>query len=231
MAIIDITGRKFGKLIVLGIGGRCSNGEIKWKCLCDCGNIAEVKGSSLRSGITKSCGCGMINGLKAGWEKEKHGGCGTRLYRIWCGMKNRATEKADKKHKKDYYDRGIRVCNEWRYSFENFRDWAIFNGYLENLTIDRINNDGDYCPENCRWITLAEQANNRRSNRNYTFNGKTQNISQWAKELNISEDMLRERLVLLGWSIEDALLRPSQSGRWSNEQRELSRLCGIMRME
>lgn len=228
-SVKDITGQRFGKLIVLGAGSRCQNGEIKWKCVCDCGKETEVKGTSLRSGITKSCGCGMIEGLKVGWESGKHHETRTRLYSIWCGMKNRTSEKADERHKKDYYDRGIRICDEWKNSYESFRDWALANGYADDLTIDREDNDGDYCPENCRWVAAKEQANNRRSNRDYTFYGKTQNITQWARELKISEDMLRERLVVLGWSIEDALLTPSKRRGWSNEQRQLSRLCGVMR--
>lgn len=226
---IEMIGRKFGKLTVIGKSEmRTSNGEIKWICSCECGKTTIVKGSNLRGGKTKSCGCGVVDGLRAGWKKEKHGGCGTRLYGIWRGMKNRATEKADKKHKKDYYDRGIRICDEWEHSFENFREWALSNGYADDLTIDRIDVNGGYCPENCRWITLAEQANNRRSNRNYTFDGKTQNIAQWARELNISEDMLRERLVLLGWSIEDALLKPSQRRGLTNEQRQLAIRSGAI---
>lgn len=218
----DITGKRFGKLVVLGPGGRCHNGEIKWRCICDCGNTTEVKGSSLRSGITKSCGCRMLDGLKTGWQRSTHNQSKTRLYGIWCGMKNRATEKADKKHKKDYYGRGIKICSEWEHSFEKFREWALPNGYEDNLTIDRIDNDGDYCPSNCRWITLSEQANNKRSNRNYTFNGETKNISQWAKTLKVSEDMLRGRLVVLGWDVQSALLTPSRAKGITEEQRQLA---------
>lgn len=225
----DITGQRFGKLVAIEPCGREKSGVVRWRCKCDCGNFTEVSGTSLRAGTTKSCGCGVIEGLKIGWERPTHKQSRTRLYSIWCGMKSRTSEKADARHKKDYYDRGIRICDEWEHSYEAFMDWALANGYSEGLTIDRIDNNGNYCPENCRWVTLAEQANNKRNNRNYTFNGKTQNIQQWARELNVSEDMLRGRLVILGWSVEDALLTPSKKRGWSNEQRQLSRLCRDVR--
>lgn len=225
----DITGQRFGKLVAIEPCGRTKSGVVKWRCKCDCGNYTEVSGTSLRTGVTKSCGCGVIDGLRVGWERPTHKQSKTRLYNIWCGMKNRTSEKADPRHKRDYFDRGIRICEEWEHCYEAFMDWALANGYKEGLTIDRIDNDGDYCPENCRWVPLAEQANNTRRNRNYTFNGKTQNITQWAKELNVSEDMLRGRLVVLGWDVEKALLTPSKKRGWSNEQRQLSRLCRDVR--
>lgn len=219
--IIDISGMKFGKLTVIEESGRCKNGGVKWKCVCECGKTTNVDGYNLRYGVTKSCGCGMIKGLEIGWSHKTHGESQTRLYNIWCGIKNRTSKSTDAKHKKDYYDRGIRICKEWEHSFETFRDWALSHGYKDNLTIDRIDNDGNYCPENCRWTTNYVQSNNRRSNRNYTFNGKTQNISQWARELDISEDMLRDRLVILGWSVEDALLKPSQRRQQTEQQKKL----------
>lgn len=212
---IDITGKRFGKLTVLRRSGNTQDGSAVWECKCDCGNTTRVKGNSLRSGVTKSCGCGIIDGLKNGWERKTHGETNTRLYGIWCGIKQRTSPSADKRHKKDYYLRGIRVCDEWANSFEAFRDWALANGYDENApfgecTIDRIDNDGNYCPENCRWISNKEQARNKSNNRNYTYNGETHNITDWARKLDVSEDMLRERLVVLGWDIEKALTTPSR---------------------
>lgn len=216
--LIDMTGRRFGELIVLRQNGRAVNGSAMWECLCDCGNKTSVIGNSLRIGVTQSCGCGIVNGLKHGWESKTHGGTGTRLYGIWCGIKQRTSPNADKKHVTRYYLRGIRVCPEWEKSYEAFRDWALSNGYDENApygecTIDRIDNDGDYCPENCRWVSNKEQASNRGNNRNFTYNGETKNIANWAREYGISEDMLRERLIILGWDIEKALTTPSRRKR------------------
>lgn len=212
---IDMTGKRFGKLTVLRRSGNTQDGSAVWECRCDCGNLTQVKGNSLRSGVTKSCGCGIVEGLKLGWGHKTHGETNTRLYGIWCGIKQRTSPNADKRHKKDYYLRGIRVCDEWANSFEEFRDWALANGYDENApfgecTIDRIDNDGNYCPDNCRWISNKEQARNKSNNRNYTYNGETHNITDWARKLDVSEDMLRERLVVLGWDIEKALTTPSR---------------------
>lgn len=133
----------------------------------------------------------------------KHGGKGTRLYVIWCGMKSRCYNKNDS-HYCRWGGRGITICSEWLLDFSNFRAWAYKNGYAENLTIDRINNDGNYEPSNCRWITSAEQNNNQRTNRMITYKGKTQNMKQWSKELNINYGTLKSRLDDSHWSVEKA---------------------------
>ena len=152
----------------------------------------------------------MVKGLKVGWEAKTHGMSKTRLYRIWCGMKKRTSPTADARHKRNYYDRGIRMCSEWVNSFEAFYGWSMKHGYSDELSIDRIDNDGNYCPENCRWTDSYVQGNNRRRNRNYTYNGKTQTIAEWAREYGFSYDMLRERLVVLHWDIDKALNTPSK---------------------
>jgi hypothetical protein len=103
-----------------------------------------------------------------------------------------------------YGGRGIKVCEDWKNSFVSFFDWAMSNGYADNLTLDRINNDGNYSPDNCRWSTKQEQNNNRRCNRMITYNGKTQNVAQWARELGIKRVTLQNRLNR-GWSVEKAL--------------------------
>ncbi len=133
-----------------------------------------------------------------------HGCAGTRLYEIWCGMKKRCYNSKDKRYK-NYGGRGITVCNEWRSSFESFYEWATANGYSDSLTIDRVDVNGNYCPENCRFVTALEQARNTTRNHFVTAFGETKTISEWAETSGISQDVIKDRLNKLHWTPEEAV--------------------------
>lgn len=139
--------------------------------------------------------------------KTIHGMCFSRLYHIWNGMKQRC-ENPNTISYKYYGGKGVNVCKEWRDSFESFKDWAISHGYSDDLTIDRIDANGDYCPENCRWATNKEQQNHTSYNRLYTYCGETHNVMQWAEKVGMSANMLYKRLQR-GWDIERALTTKS----------------------
>lgn len=196
----NLIGQRFGKLVVQKYVDTNKHGQSLWLCQCDCGKQKIVSSGNLRTGNTRSCGC-LHNALLIK-NSTKHGETATRLYWIWHGMKARCFNTHDSRFK-DYGGRGITVCDEW-ISFESFRSWALSNGYADNLTIDRVDNDGNYCPENCRWATDKQQANNRRTNRLITHNGKTQTIKQWASELGINYNTLYTRIVKYGWTAEKA---------------------------
>lgn len=155
---IDHTGQRFGDLTVVSLYSRCSrkeNRQTRWLCKCDCGKEVVVQNGNLVTGNTKSCGCLRFKSQGA-YVPNKN-----RVYNSWHAMKARCYSPCNNRYRL-YGGRGIRVCDEWKNSFEAFREWALSNGYAENLTIDRIDPDGDYCPDNCRWIPPEMQSSTRR---------------------------------------------------------------------
>ena len=175
-----LEGKKFGMWLVIE---KMKKGPHKglWKCQCDCGNIGYVNSSNLINNKSKSCGC---------FQKKitikrltTHNMTNTKLYRTYYGMKTRCYNKNDKRYK-DYGGRGIILCDEWKNNFLNFYNWAISNGYEQSLTIDRIDNDGNYEPSNCRWVENKIQSNNRRNNIYFEFLGFKKTLKQWTDFMN-----------------------------------------------
>lgn len=147
----------------------------------------------------------------------KHGLKHTRLYAIWCGIKYRCYNKNHSRYE-DYGGRGITVCDQWKNDFKSFYDWAMSNGYSDDLTIDRIDNDGNYEPSNCRWADDLTQANNSRHCHEIEFNGETHSISEWARITGISRTTLNSRIFQYGWTTEEALTRPSRTIKRGNKR-------------
>lgn len=199
--IKDIQGNKYGRLTVISFVGT-KNKKARWLCKCDCGNIVEVYGVDLRGANTKSCGCLRHQGR----QSLHHNLIKTRIYGIWTGMKQRCYDINAKQYK-DYGGRGITICDEWKNDFMTFYDWSIGNRYNDTLTIDRINNDGSYCPENCRWTTHKKQMSNTRRNLIYTIDGETLCLSEWCEKYNMPYWTVLHR-IHRGVDVKTALTKP-----------------------
>jgi len=185
----DLTGERFGKLTVTGFNRR----EIQkgymyryyWNCVCDCGNECVVSAQLLKRGITKSCGC----------LRGRHHMSNTKIYGIWKGIKSRCFNK-NHIHYDKYGGRGVSICDEWLV-FENFYSWSIKSGYKEGLSIDRIDNDVNYCPENCRWADQTIQNSNKRNNVIVDYHGEKYTLSSLSRKVGINRKTLKNRLSTL----------------------------------
>lgn len=201
--LIDLTGQKFSRWTVISRSG--NRGRLTyWNCQCECGNKADVGSSALRDGRSRSCGC-----LKNEETKERsvtHGMSHSKEYSSWNDMMKRCYNK-NASHYNNYGGRGIAVCDRWL-KFENF--YADMGDRLEGTSIDRIDNNGNYEPGNCKWSTRKEQCNNRRSNRFVTYAGKTLTLSEWSDVSGIPAKAIRKRLSVFNWTVKRALTEPLQ---------------------
>jgi hypothetical protein len=194
----DLSGMIFGRWKVLCKSNDKNFKGSYWLCRCLCGNERIVQASRLKAGRSKSCGC--LQKELTRQRSIKHGMNGTRLYQCWQGMLVRCYNTNSKAYK-NYGGRGISVCDEWK-QFDSFYKWSMNNGYKSDLTIDRIDNNGNYAPSNCKWSTYLEQQNNRRDCKYYKFNGKQMTLSQWARHFGINRGLLYIRVGEKGWTIE-----------------------------
>lgn len=189
---LDITGQRYGRLVAIKKVAKTCHGA-KWLCKCDCGNEIITTTGCLRSGNTKSCGC--ISREKVIERNMTHGKAHQRIYNIYMAMKQRCYYRNSIGYQ-DYGERGIAICPEWlgEHGFQNFYDWSMNNGYTDNLTLDRIDNNKGYSPNNCRWATRKEQANNKRNNRFIEYNGEAHTLAEWAEITGMYHKTIAYRL-------------------------------------
>lgn len=191
---------RFGRLCVVERQENGKYGDAMWLCRCDCGNTIVVRGGDLRASHTRSCGC--FQNESNSRTHTTHGGSKGRLYRIWRKMHERCYNSNQVQYSK-YGGRGIAICPEWKDDFSAFQKWSMLHGYADDLTIDRIDNNKGYSPDNCRWATVKEQANNKRNNHMVTMFGRTQNVSMWCDELHVKRGTVYQRF-RKGWTAEEA---------------------------
>ena len=210
---IDLSGQRFGKLLVIERGPSLEgNNSARWCCICDCGKTTIVMGFNLKNGNTQSCGCIHKEICRLNHHRT-HDLSRSHLYNIMHGMKTRCYNP-NCKHYSKYGGRGIYICDEWKEDFLTFYNWAHQNGYKKELSLDRIDNNGPYSPENCRWATSKEQQNNTRANKLVTFNNKTMTIPQWGDTLGIELEVLRKRIER-NWTFEEIVTTPVGTRRAS----------------
>ena len=189
----NLTGQRFGRLYVIGrvpnTYGKNGKATVYWSCKCDCGKTLNVYSSDLKSGKTVSCGCQRVANNKS--RATIHYEDNKKLYYVYQAMKDRCNKPKNKSYR-FYGERGIKVCDEWngKYGFGVFKEWAEANGYREGLEIDRIDYNGNYEPNNCRWITHLENSQNTRRNVFAEYKGERKTLSEWARELGIKQRTL-----------------------------------------
>ncbi len=207
--LIDLTGQKFGRLTVLE-RAFTRKGQLFWKCECDCGRVCIVQGSSLRGRRTRSCGClhDQMARVRINEVNCSHPSSiiDKRLYQVWSNMRQRCSNPNHPEYQ-NYGGRGIKVCLEWDTDFFAFEKWALENGYKHGLSIDRIDNNGYYSPNNCRWADCLIQSNNQRKTIMLTYKGETKALRFWADEFGLPRNVVKCR-IRAGWTVERALTEP-----------------------
>lgn len=200
-------GQRFGKLTVTGFINK--NRRWYWRCKCDCGNEITTSASNVKMGYSRSCGCVFPEKMRE--KLTTHGMSGTSINTIYKAMKSRCYNPQNKAYK-HYGGRGIKICKDWlENGGEKFYKWALDNGYMKGLSIERIDVDGDYCPENCKWITMAEQTRNRTDSLIFEYNGEKKCLSEWCRVFGVEEMYIRAR-INKGMSFEDAMFTPKKEG-------------------
>lgn len=195
-------GDRFGRIVVIG-NPFCIGQETLAVGECDCGAVEVFRVRHIKHGAVQSCGCLSREVASQRWQT--HCGTGTRLYVVWKQMRQRCANANNAR----YGGRGIRVCSEWEYSFEEFSRWAKANGYSDELQIDRIDNDGNYEPVNCRFVSRVTNANNKSNNTRIDAFGEQKTLAEWSRDnrCNVSQRQLTKRITLLGWSPEEAITK------------------------
>jgi len=189
----DLTGMKFGLLTIISRAEKTSKNP-SWECECECGNTKTILSYNLISGKSKSCGC--VRGNKLRLFSKTHGESKTRIYGIYKGMKQRCYNKNTPAYR--YYGgKGIEICFDWLNDFLKFKNWSIDNGYLHGKSIDRINPNGNYCPENCRWVDVEKQQNNKLNSFFLSIDGEKKTIAEWADSNNINKQTLYSKFYRL----------------------------------
>ena len=201
----NLIGQTFGRLTVVSEAPSDRFNRTRWHCVCSCGGKKIVSGYCLTAGTTKSCGC-----LRHIAYHKTHGESGSILFSVWQGMKSRCY-CAGRKDFKHYGARGIAVCDAWKHDFPAFRSWALSSGYSDGLSIDRIDVNGDYCPDNCRWVTQTDQVRNRRNSIRY----KGLSLKEWSAITGINYYTLHDRITKCGWPFEKAIRTPSRSKHYA----------------
>lgn len=203
----DLTGKVYGRLTVIRRAddyiSPSGYRRTKWLCSCECGNMSSHTASDLKRGDATSCGCYELESKRD--RATTHGKTGTSLHVVWKGIKARCYNKNHKNYDR-YGGRGIVMCDDWKNSFEAFEQWALQKGYKDGLTVDRIDNNGIYSPDNCRLVTRVAQANNRSNSIVVTYNGTTETLSWWSKELGIKYSTLYHRIIT-GWEPDVAFVK------------------------
>lgn len=209
--LIDLTGKKFGRLTVKEKSDNDQNGKSRWLCICGCGVEKTIYGHSLRSNHTKSCGClnkEIVSQIGKLNKRHGHTNKNSKTYRAWTGMRDRCNNKNNKRYE-DYGGRGIKVCERWSNKKNGFENFLEDIGEIpKDRYLCRVRINGNYFPKNCKLSRREEQSKNKRTTRLITFNNKTQCLADWAVELNINYETLWARIYKYGWSIQKAFTRP-----------------------